>query len=51
MAEKLSDRVRHFFTLNEIRNFTDTCYRGLEVKVGGGVVCPLYGTSATFRDG
>src|SRR5262245_8924136 len=38
MAEKLSDRVHHFFTLNEIRNFTDTGYRGLEVKVGGGVV-------------
>src|SRR5262245_16252939 len=38
MADRLSDRVRHFFTLNEIRNFTDTGYRGLEVKVGGGVV-------------
>jgi beta-glucosidase len=38
MAEKLSDRVHNFFTLNEIRNFTDTGYRGLEVKVGGGVV-------------
>jgi beta-glucosidase len=38
MAEKLSDRVHHFFTLNEFRNFTDTGYRGLEVKVGGGVV-------------
>jgi beta-glucosidase len=38
MAEKLSDRVHHFFTLNEIRNFTDTGYRGLEVKVGGGEV-------------
>ena len=38
MAEKLSDRVHRFFTLNEIRNFTDTGYRGLEVKVGGGVV-------------
>jgi len=38
MAEKLSDRVRYFFTLNEFRNCTDTGYRGLEVKVGGGVV-------------
>src|SRR5262245_1488283 len=38
MAEKLSDRVGRFFTLNEFRNFTDTGYRGLEVKVGGGVV-------------
>jgi len=38
VAEKLSDRVKHFFTLNELRNFTDTGYRGLEVKVGGGFV-------------
>ena len=38
MAEKLSDRVRHFFTLNEFRSFTDMGYRGLDVKVGGGVV-------------
>src|SRR5262245_11953653 len=38
MAAQLSDRVHHFFTLNEFRNFTDTGYRGLEVKVGGGVV-------------
>src|SRR5215510_9992189 len=38
MAEKLSDRVNHFFTLNEFRNFTDTGYRGLEVKTGAGIV-------------
>ena len=38
MAEKLSDRVHHFFTLNEVRNFTYTGYRGLEVRVAGGVM-------------
>jgi beta-glucosidase len=38
MAEQLSDRVHRFFTLNEFRNFTDTGYRGIETKVGGGVV-------------
>lgn len=38
MAEKLSDRVRHFFTINEFRTFVDVGHRGAEVKVGGGVV-------------
>src|SRR5215813_12842105 len=38
MAEKLSDRVRHFFTINEFRSFTDGGYRGAEVHVGGGVI-------------
>jgi beta-glucosidase len=38
VAGKLSDRVHHFFTLNEFRNFTDTGYRGLEVKTGAGVI-------------
>ena len=38
IAEKLSDRVRHFFTINEFRSFVEGGYRGLETKVGGGVV-------------
>src|SRR5499426_3765985 len=38
MAEKLSDRVKHFFTINEFRSFVDGGYRGADVKVGGGVV-------------
>src|SRR5499425_3210778 len=38
VAEKLSDRVRHFFTINEFRSFTDGGYRGAEVHVGGGVI-------------
>lgn len=31
MAEKLSDRVRHFFTINEFKSFTEAGYRGFEV--------------------
>jgi beta-glucosidase len=38
MAEKLSDRVHHFFTINEFTSFVDGGYRGIEVKVGGGVI-------------
>ncbi len=38
MAEKLSDRVSHFFTINEFHTFVDMGYRGLEMKVGGGTV-------------
>jgi beta-glucosidase len=35
MAEKLSDRVHHFFTLNEFLTFVDMGHYGVEVKVGG----------------
>jgi beta-glucosidase len=38
VAEKLSDRVKHFFTLNEFHSFVDMGYRGIESKVGGGTV-------------
>ena len=38
MAEKLSDRVKHFFTLNEFYTFIDMGYRGVDVEVGGGTV-------------
>jgi beta-glucosidase len=38
MAEKLSDRVQHFFTINEFTSFVDGGYRGMEVKVGDGVI-------------
>jgi beta-glucosidase len=38
VAEKLSDRVRHFFTINEFHSFVDMGYRGQEVRVGGGTV-------------
>jgi beta-glucosidase len=35
MADKLSDRVTHFFTINEFLSFTDGGHRGIEVDVGG----------------
>jgi beta-glucosidase len=38
VAEKLSDRVRHFFTINEFHTFVDVGYRGLELDVGGKTV-------------
>lgn len=38
MAEKLSDRVRHFFTINEFYTFVDMGHRGIESRVGGGTV-------------
>jgi hypothetical protein len=38
VAEKLSDRVRHFFTLNEFHSFCDMGYRGEEISVAGGTI-------------
>jgi beta-glucosidase len=35
VAEKLSDRVNHFFTINEFRSFTQAGYRGFEVPAPG----------------
>src|SRR5262249_15154228 len=35
---KLSDRVRHFFTINEFRSFVDVGHHGLEVTVPGGTL-------------
>ena len=37
MADQLSDRVQHFFTMNEFRSFVDGGYHGADVKVGDGV--------------
>ena len=36
VAEQLSDRVTHFFTINEFRSFVDAGYRGTEAQIGGG---------------
>ena len=36
MTEKLSDRVQHFFTMNEFRSFVDCGYCGHELSVPGG---------------
>jgi beta-glucosidase len=38
IAEKLSDRVRHFFTINEFHSFVNMGHRGLELAVGGKTV-------------
>jgi beta-glucosidase len=38
MADKLSDRVHHFFTINEFRSFVDMGHQGLEVPVSGGTM-------------
>jgi beta-glucosidase len=38
MAEKLSDRVKHFFTINEFHTFVDIGHQGIETDVGGGTV-------------
>jgi beta-glucosidase len=36
VAEKLSDRVKHFFTINEFRTFVDLGHHGHTIKVPGG---------------
>jgi beta-glucosidase len=38
MAEKLGDRVRHFFTINEFRSFVDLGHHGHETEVPGGTM-------------
>jgi beta-glucosidase len=38
VAEKLSDRVRHFFTINEFRSFVDMGHQGKEVPIPGGTM-------------
>jgi beta-glucosidase len=36
VAEKLGDRIHHFFTINEFASFVETGYQGVDVQVGGG---------------
>jgi len=38
VVEQLSDRIGHFFTINEFHTFVDTDHRGLELSIGGGTV-------------
>jgi beta-glucosidase len=38
VAEQLSDRVKHFFTINEFHSFVDTGHQVLKVPVGGKTV-------------
>jgi len=43
VAEQLSDRVKHIFTINEFRSFVEGGYRGFDVQVGGGKTVHLGG--------
>jgi beta-glucosidase len=36
VAEQLSDRVKHYFTINEFQSFVEMGYRGADIEVGGG---------------
>ena len=36
VAAKLGDRVRHFFTINEFRTFTEAGYKGFDIPAPGG---------------
>ena len=36
VAEQLGDRLKHFFTINEFRSFTDYGHQGLVADSGGG---------------
>jgi beta-glucosidase len=36
MADKLADRVKHFFTINEFRSFVDMGHQGYATKIPGG---------------
>lgn len=38
VAKHLSDRVSHFFTINEFKQVTETAYRGIELHVQGKTV-------------
>jgi beta-glucosidase len=38
VVEQLSDRIGHFFTINEFHTFVDMGHRGLELSIGGGTV-------------
>jgi beta-glucosidase len=38
IAKNLSDRVKHFFTLNEFQNFVDLGHRGVDLVVQGKLV-------------
>jgi len=36
VAERLGDRVKHYFTINEFRSFVESGYQGLNVPMPGG---------------
>src|SRR5262245_26815191 len=43
VAEQLSDRAKHIFTINEFRSFVEGGYQGFDVQVGGGKTVHLGG--------
>jgi beta-glucosidase len=51
VAEKLSDRVRHFFTINEFRSFVDMGHHGKEVQIPGGTMTVALAPSLKLAPG
>lgn len=51
MAKTLSDRVSHFFTINEFKQVTETAYRGVEVHVQGRIVRLMGAPGILLEDG
>src|SRR5215510_7084943 len=43
IAERLGDRVKHFFTINEFRSFVEGGYQGFDTQIGGGKTLHLGG--------
>jgi beta-glucosidase len=51
MAKNLSDRVNHFFTINEFKQVTETAYRGIELHVQGKTVRLMGAPGILLEDG
>jgi beta-glucosidase len=51
MAKTLSDRVTHFFTINEFKQVTETAYRGVELHVQGKTVRLMSAPGILLEDG
>jgi beta-glucosidase len=50
-AERLSDRVRHFFTINEFNQVTEMGHRGVEMNVQGNTVRMHIAPGLTLDEG
>lgn len=51
VAKNLSDRVSHFFTINEFKQVTETAYRGVELHVQGKSVRLMGAPGILLEDG
>ncbi len=51
MAKILGDRVKHFFTINEFKQVTETAYRGVELHVQGKTVRLMSAPGILLDDG